>query len=1250
MKRNVLLLALALFVPFLLIANDYEEAWRALHQNDRKKAKELLKQAMGNPQTAVDAYLTWIFLQEFEGKDNEITDFADKLYGKVDNPNPYLFALWFNQAVLGDYGKKTKSHHLAILDRILKDPAINGSMKASAHYVKAMHHLFGNDFDKAAQEYAKVGGVENWQFVGPFDNLSGSGFQKSFGPLEHPEATATFTSSGNAQIKWFTPPYQNKDGWTFPYSHFRYNTAILYGQTFVNAPSDMKVLLNAGASGTLKVWVNDELVITESKERVTELDCFKQYVQLKKGYNRLLVQLGYVDNSFPNYIIRFTDDQFNPIPNLGFSNQNQSYTKVTNQSTATPVKHFAEAYFENKIKAEPNNYIHYLLLAQTYLRNKKVAEARKIVETALQKDPENSLIRLLRIQCLLKEENRTIAMQEIERIKEKDPLCLLTYELNIQRLMNEEKYDEALKELDNEEKLFGKSANSIETRIRLYGEQKKMEDLIKLIREAYEKYPDEPDFAQYMFSLNKNAMKNAKGALKVYEDFKKKNYNYNIYKTLCEEYIEQGMGEKGLQILQQLYKTFPYDPDLAVDVARYYFNKQDYKKALEYCNQSLQLAPYVSSFWDNLGVIYEQLGQKKEAIEAYNKALYYDRNRFSARTKLRTLQNKPDIYKAFPETDAYELIKKANVSKHQEHNYYYLLDEKYTIIYSEGATEEYVNMVIKINNEKGIDAWKETSIGYNDNNQNLLIEKAEVVKPNGSKVPAEKNGNDIVYAGLEAGDAIILKYKIQHFSWGRLGKEHWDKFVFNAFVPTEQTRYCLLASKNIKFNHKVINSTIQPNVSDFEDFKLYTWQLSNLAAFKEEPYMPPLQDVGAVLHISTLTSWSEIADWYRDLVTEAMENDYEVKEKFNELFPAGKKYSNREKATLIYDYITHNIRYSSVSFRQSAFTPQKPSKTITTRLGDCKDLSTLYVALAGMAGLKANLMLVDTRDRGAKNMVFPSVEFNHCIVKLYIDDKEYYIELTDNNLPFGSMPNNLNNALSLVIPGAGEKATNADLQPIKSLYRTRDKIARTINVSVDETDMKIKVVAKRMGALTSSTRDQYLSLSADKQREEMEKTISSSYKGNVKVQEISFKGLDELVDSVIYNYTYSVKNEVVEVGEMKMLKIPFTDVIATVDNFSLDKRQFPVEYWSYENTDEYETVIHLEAPKGKQFIEIPKDQSFTFRNNRYSIQFIKKQPDKLTIVRKASLQRDNISPAEYSEFLNFFNQIVKVESKYVVFK
>jgi hypothetical protein len=101
---------------------------------------------------------------------------------------------------------------------------------------------------------------------------------------------------------------------------------------------------------------------------------------------------------------------------------------------------------------------------------------------------------------------------------------------------------------------------------------------------------------------------------------------------------------------------------------------------------------------------------------------------------------------------------------------------------------------------------------------------------------------------------------------------------------------------------------------------------------------------------------------------------------------------------------------------------------------------------------------------------------------------------------------------------------------------------------------------------------------------------------------IGFRGLETFGDSVSYEYMYKVNNEVAEVGSMSIIKIPFGDVIASMDNFQL-----------------MNAAIHWNIGE-------------------------------LQIIRKASLVRDNIAPADYAAMKIFFYKIVKAESKYIVFR
>ena len=330
---------------------NYEKAWKALNENNRIQAAQFLSLAMKDPATAQDAYLTQLYLSIYNGKEDDVTDFAKSFYSVAPNPYPYVYALWFNKSLLGDYGKKL-DYQLKLIDQIIADDKAPGTLVAAANYQKGMHFLFSNNFEKAQHFYDAVSSVKNWQYVGPFENLSESGFYKNYGPVDHPENDAVFKSLTNADVKWITPPTEITDGWTPVIYQFKKKTAVVYAQSFVTAPADENVYLNVGVSGSIKVWVNDELVIAEYKEKVTEMDAYTVKCDLKKGANRVLVQLGFTDAAYPNFSVRFTDAGYKAIPGISGSHNFIAYTKSTNSTKKyTPVPVPAEVFFIDKIVA-----------------------------------------------------------------------------------------------------------------------------------------------------------------------------------------------------------------------------------------------------------------------------------------------------------------------------------------------------------------------------------------------------------------------------------------------------------------------------------------------------------------------------------------------------------------------------------------------------------------------------------------------------------------------------------------------------------------------------------------------------------------------------------------------------------------------------------------------------------------------------------------------------------------------------------
>lgn len=252
-----------------------------------------------------------------------------------------------------------------------------------------------------------------------------------------------------------------------------------------------------------------------------------------------------------------------------------------------------------------------------------------------------------------------------------------------------------------------------------------------------------------------------------------------------------------------------------------------------------------------------------------------------------------------------------------------------------------------------------------------------------------------------------------------------------------------------------------------------------------------------------------------------------------------------------------------------------------------------------MAGITANMVLVSTYNNGAENLVLPSTDFNHCIAKVVLDNKEYYIELTDNYLPFASLPNNLVNAQILPITKVGEPTTLKHLVPNT---KTKDIVRREIVIKPQGYDLKVNAKSTKFGHLSAQTRAIYSNLNYQSQLEEMQKSVANSYENNVEMDTVIFGETSKLNDSIFYAYSYKIKDEVIEIGNLKTLKITYPDVITSPTKFPNLTRVYPIDYNGYEDTDLYETTVVVEIPKGSKFTTFPQDESLTFKKMTYKLQ------------------------------------------------
>ncbi|NNC94219.1 MAG: DUF3857 domain-containing protein, partial [Chitinophagales bacterium] len=790
-------------------------------------------------------------------------------------------------------------------------------------------------------------------------------------------------------------------------------------------------------------------------------------------------------------------------------------------------------------------------------------------------------------------------------------------------------------------------------KIQILSKKQEVEEIIKTANKAYDLYPMDWQFVVLKYYLEKEVKKNVAAGVKVVKKYAKARYNSEAINILVENAFSNGDVNGGIKEFERLIDANPLATGYYSRLSSIYFSLGNYTKAREMTEKCLEIAPYVGSYHSSLASAYEEMGEDEKAEAGYLKAIKYDPYDYEAREMLRNLRDEKDIFtymtdfENYEEFDIYEIYKNSpDGDAYPEDNSLIMLDEVQKVVYAGGGSEERHALGIKVFNSSGVDRWKEYYISL-FGNQSGVLEKAEVLKKNGSKLTAEQSGSQLVFTNLEPGDAIYLVYKVQNYYSGKLTNHFWDKHHIESYFPKLHSRFSLMVPKGRKFSYEVLNGNTEPSKSNDDNFDFYTWNNKDVASIKYEPYMPDISDVGEVLHISSFDNWDYVAKWYAGLAQAKSKADFEVQETVAELFKGKEGMSDLDKVKEIYNYITQNIRYSSVSFIQSGLVPQKASRVINAKQGDCKDVSTLFVAMCKTQGIDANLVLVNTRDNGRYDMTLPSIAFNHCIAKVNLPDASYYLELTGENLPFASGSSSLKNAFVLEIPKDPSVQANAEI--INPPTRTPNNTTRISQITFDGDLMKVRKETFKTGTKASSMRNSYKNEGKETQFKYMQEAINGLYP-NMKLVVLEFiDGLTDNSKTIHYKYGYDVPEVFSELSGLSIFKLPWADGWKSPDFISAEKRNFPIELWKYFTGEYYEETLTIQPPAGKTFSDIPSNLTLSNAYIDYSIVY-QKQGNNLKVTRKFIIKDDKVKKEDYTAFKTFFGKIVKSDEQNLAFK
>jgi hypothetical protein len=243
-----------------------------------------------------------------------------------------------------------------------------------------------------------------------------------------------------------------------------------------------------------------------------------------------------------------------------------------------------------------------------------------------------------------------------------------------------------------------------------------------------------------------------------------------------------------------------------------------------------------------------------------------------------------------------------------------------------------------------------------------------VVKGNGVKVKAKSFAMPAVEPGA------IIEYRWREVRGDSLS--HYDQLDFSRDIPVEVVKYYIkpITGPYWPYGMRAMNFHCQPPPFQKEKDGYYSTSLTNVPAFREEPYMPPGNSVRPWMLIyytednklSGPQFWSQYGREVYDAHKAAMKVGDEIKRAAAEA-TAGAT-TDEEKLDKIFDYVRAKVK--NVGDVTSGFTSEEvgkmkesksPADTLKRGAGNWHEIDMLFAAMSTAAGFDARVAKVGDR-------------------------------------------------------------------------------------------------------------------------------------------------------------------------------------------------------------------------------------------------------------------------------------------------
>ncbi len=377
---------------------------------------------------------------------------------------------------------------------------------------------------------------------------------------------------------------------------------------------------------------------------------------------------------------------------------------------------------------------------------------------------------------------------------------------------------------------------------------------------------------------------------------------------------------------------------------------------------------------------------------------------------------------------------------------------------NDGTGRDQLDAQIRVVSESGVQGLGQLKVGYSALSDKLEITYVRVRKPDGTVITAQESAiqdltlpdapvytdyheKHISVPALRPGDVLEYEF-VRTIATPLTPGQFWTSvnFADRGIILDQQLEINVPKTRQIKLESK---PGFEPKITDEGDRRVYRWTYVHLkdednsqSAKKKKKSPHKSDDDIPTVQLTTFQSWEELGAWYASLERDRRQPNDAIKAKAEELVRG--KTDDMAKVKALYEYVSRNVRYVSLSFGLGRYQPHAAGEVLSNSYGDCKDKNTLLSALLAAEGFQSTSVLIGSQHELDPEIPSPS-QFDHVITRVPVNGKDIWLDSTNGVAPFRMLSASLRKKEALAIPPDGKAGlvwTPADL-PFEAFDHTQ---------------------------------------------------------------------------------------------------------------------------------------------------------------------------------------------------------------------